>query len=100
MASNPNSGGTASVNRYEGFNADGQIIHFACPGFIDLLGAADRIVGHLSKFILGITDRYLAREDTRSSLRRSSTTAVIRGLKAAPKAARPSHACAVPRQAG
>lgn len=37
-------------------------IRFASPGFVDLLGAG-RIVGHISKFILGITDRYLARED-------------------------------------
>jgi hypothetical protein len=37
-------------------------IHYASPGWVDLLGAG-RIVGHVSKFILGITDRYLARED-------------------------------------
>jgi hypothetical protein len=36
-------------------------VQFASPGFVDLLGAG-RIVGHISKFILGITDRYLARE--------------------------------------
>ena len=37
-------------------------MQFASPGFVDLLGAG-RIVGHISKFILGITDRYLARGD-------------------------------------
>ena len=37
-------------------------IEFASPGFVDFLGAG-KIVGHISKFILGITDRYLARED-------------------------------------
>jgi hypothetical protein len=37
-------------------------VHYASPGWVDLLGAG-RIVGHVSKFILGITDRYLARED-------------------------------------
>lgn len=37
-------------------------VHYASPGWVDLLGAG-RIVGHVSKFILGITDRYLARKD-------------------------------------
>jgi hypothetical protein len=37
-------------------------IRFASPGFVDLLGAG-RVIGHISKFILGITDRYLAREE-------------------------------------
>jgi hypothetical protein len=37
-------------------------IKFASPGFVDFLGAG-RIVGHISKFILCVTDRYLGRED-------------------------------------
>jgi hypothetical protein len=37
-------------------------IQFGSPGFVDLLGAG-RMVGQISKFLLGIIDRYLATED-------------------------------------
>jgi hypothetical protein len=37
-------------------------IQFQSPGFVDLLGAG-KVVDKISKFILGITDRYLAKED-------------------------------------
>lgn len=37
-------------------------VSFASPGFVDLLGAG-KVIGHISKFILGVTDRWIARED-------------------------------------
>ncbi|MDA9523880.1 hypothetical protein XI06_27280 [Bradyrhizobium sp. CCBAU 11434] len=39
-------------------------IQYASPGFVDIAGAG-RIVGHISKFILGIADRLIALEDRR-----------------------------------
>jgi hypothetical protein len=52
------------IRDFIGYPSDLQVkeVLFASPGFVDLLGAG-KIVGHLSKFILGVTDRWLATDD-------------------------------------